>query len=269
MKIGVIGLGVVGKAVHEAFRMQAEKTTRAPLDVVGYDKDGEFSGNWDRIVTCDLVFLCLPTPTLADGSQDTAAIQDVSNKLKEDQFSGVIVIKSTVLPGTTKRLAEAYGLTFAHNPEFLKASQPLVDFLSLRNEIVSGDQPSVALVRQAYKYMPWKEVVEFRDFRVTETAKYGRNTLLATTVSHWNEFFEVCQAQGVRFEDMRRALLCIGEISSTHSQVPGPDGKLGWGGSCFPKDTVAFQAHIRSLGIKCEILDAAISGNLRRRQEAV
>jgi nucleotide sugar dehydrogenase len=256
MKVGIIGLGFVGSAVKHAFE-------KAHV-IVGYDKFKNI-GQLEDMEICDLVFVCVPTPT-EEGIQDLRPTHDVLSSLTALNFKGPVVIKSTVLPGTCDRLQEIYStLTLVHNPEFLTEAKALADF---ENQLVvllsSPSKSALILTRKAYREALPDALCETADnFKATEIAKYIHNCFLATKVAFMNEVYNYCQDVGACYEEAVAMAQSQGRIGASHLNVPGPDGKFGFGGSCFPKDTEALLSSKSADRLK--ILKAAVQSNKMQR----
>lgn len=254
--IGVIGLGVVGKAVFCAFGNT--------FPTVGYDKFGEFSddASFEKLLKCEVIFVCVPTPTV-DGVQDRSALDEVMEKLIENNYQGVVCVKCTVVPGTMDKYG---GLKLTHNPEFLTAAKPYEDFMAQKAVIVSGASVDTQVVASVYNaLLPDSVVHEYEDFYVTELAKYYSNCFLAVKVTFANEMYDLCKKLDVDYDAVREATLTQGLVAPNHTKVPGPDGKTGFGLGCFPKDTLALLSYNRDLGLMPYVLAAAIEANKQRR----
>lgn len=264
MKIGVIGVGVVGKAVLTAFSSK--------FSTLAYDIRGEYSDtkNLDEIANqTDVCFLCVPSPTI-NGIQDLSAVKETFGALSARKYKGIVVLKSTVLPGTTEALAKEFSLTAVHNPEFLTAANPFGDFMTQKAVLLGGT--SVACDRVEYVYnsiLPHVPVMKYPSAKVTELAKYMRNTFLAVKVSFANEFSMLCEACGLPYWIVKDAMLSQGGVEPGHFMVPGPDGKSGYSGMCLPKDIKALQALMKELGVACNTLAGAdITNEMIRPHDA-
>lgn len=259
MKIGICGLGVVGGAIARAFQRRESNT------VIGYDIDPQKKGSpLPALLDCEVIFLCLPTPT-RDGKQDLTALTSVLAVLSRESYPGAVCIKSTVLPGTTKRLQGDYpNLALAHNPEFLTERRPLDDFLEQESVLVGTALGSAFhSILNAYHTIlsPFTPVKHYQDPTVTEMAKYIHNCFLAAKVGLMNEFHSICSALGISYAETIAAALTQGKIAPSHTKVPGPDGKLGYGGMCFPKDVNAFTAWAKESGHPAVILESVRNQN--------
>lgn len=260
MIIGIIGIGVVGKAVKRAIENKFE--------VICYDIAGEFAKeeNLQRIVDeTEIIFVCAPSPTI-DGKQDPSAIVNIFTELTTRAYKGIVCLKSTVLPGTTDKLANFYNLRVVHNPEFLTAAKSYEDFMNQKAVILSGFKFDTIMMTDFYnQLLPGVKILTYPDFKTTEMAKYFSNTFLAVKVTFVNEIYELCQTVKCDYDKVREATLSQGLVAPNHTLVPGPDGKFGYGLGCLPKETTALIAFCNELNLKQEVLNAANEGNKRRR----
>lgn len=265
--VGVIGVGCVGGSVFEYFIKKDKRTS-------GYDKyKKEFKSEecFGNVLKNDIVFLCLPT--LYEKSieeYDKSAIHDVCIRLKDNDYKGIVVIKSTVEPGTTKSLVEMYpSLTFFHNPEFLTARTCYDDFENQShivigtpsNQDASKSIPSALKLESLFKnYWPDAKY-SFSSSDESESMKIFCNSFYAMKIGIFNEFYQMCQSQSLDFDKIKRMMLKNGWINEMHTSVPGPDGKLGYGGMCFPKDTKALLHHLKRMDSPCLILEGCDAEN--------
>lgn len=255
MRIGIIGLGIVGGAVHNAFK--------AKMPCVIYDPPKGYN-DFKLILKSNVVFCCVPTLTKENGFQDLSILTEILSKLKRMRYEGIVVIKSTIVPDALNR---PWKLRIVHNPEFLTERNPNEDFINQKSILLSGTVYDCYIVERLYKeILPYAQISSSRTYATTIMAKYIHNCFLATKVAFFNEMYEVALKIGVNFEDCVNFATLQNKILKNHTRVPGPDGKLGFGGSCFPKDTKAWSNYVKSLGLKCETVDAAIAGNKKRRK---
>jgi UDPglucose 6-dehydrogenase len=247
LNIGIIGIGMVGTAILETLK----KSNISPLIYDKYKKIGSFK----EVVNTDLIFVCVPTPT-QNKVQDISFLKDVISGLDDNYYNGVIVVKSTVLPGTMDNLKKLYPkLKLAHNPEFLTERNAYEDFINQKNILISCNVEDLNLIKKVYGYMTSSEVIHYEDYRITETAKYVHNCFLATKISFMNQIYDYCQKENIDYSKVTEAAISQGKIGSTHTLVPGPDGDRGFGGSCFPKDTEALIGFIEEFSILKEVIE--------------
>ena len=237
MRIGIIGQGFVGTAVREGLKKYHTIRT--------YDLD-ETKRNCDSIEELvdksTVLFVCLPTPMKKDGSCDTSIVESVVTELDNlalvRQCSNrVVVIKSTIPPGTTERLnEECKHIQVIFNPEFLTEANFIDDFKNQDRIIIGGPRPASTRVRQLfYKAFPKAHIIKTGS-TTAEMVKYMTNTFLATKVSFANEIYEICERMGVDYDKVTEYATYDERLGKSHWSVPGPDGHYGFGGSCFPKD---------------------------------
>lgn len=258
--IGVIGCGVVGSAVKQFYNDKGYL-------VRGYDKDLTKTDvrYIDDLRDCEVLFVSVPTLTMNSGLQDLGPFSDVMANLSRMKFKGIIVHKCTVVPGTTKKFQVQYPkLRIVHCPEFLTEKNAYNDFKNAKAVLLSGHPGDVAIVSDM---MDHKVIHTFEEFESTEIAKYLHNCFLATKVSFMNEMFDVCKAFMVDYEPVAQAVSWMGGIGEGHLKVPGPDGKRGWGGMCFPKDTRALINAMSTRGLWMETLAGAMKTNKKVREE--
>lgn len=237
MYVGIIGLGVVGSALFHNLKNCI------------YIKDTQkikCMGNEDDLMKTDIVFVCVPTPTLRNGSQDIDSVLDACSFLHSANYRGVVAIKSTVLPGTMDYLAKKFHLRLVHNPEFLTARSASEDIVK-QPIVLSGP---VSYVDEAVKFYInhtncTGEPYGHKKYIVTEWAKYIHNSILPVKLSFLNEIHSAINDQE-NYKDACIMAELYGNLGSLY-EVPGPDGKMGWGGECFPKDTKALAAKYRGL----------------------
>lgn len=234
MKIGIVGNGYVGQATALLQSVDVE--------VLIWDTDPNKRNidNISELASCDLVFVCVPTPMNADGSCHVEIVESVIAELsnlgiKKDH----IVVRSTVSVGTCERL----GVSFM--PEFLTEANWEQDFKKNRNFIFGFDLPetweeklsgNLASEKMLQLASHAKKDALVLTTKEAELVKYTRNTFLAAKVSFFNEIEEFCTKTSISYENVRGGVCLDERIPQSHTQVPGPDGKRGYGGTCFPKD---------------------------------
>lgn len=270
LKLGVVGVGYVGGSVYEFF------STRGEL-VVGYDKAESFvlpegttpimSANFEELIDTDFIFLCLPTPYIENFGFDYTALEENLLKLAQLKYKGIIVIKSTIEPGTTRRFAKKYQLRMVHNPEFLTARTALQDFENQKHVVIGGFdfETCQATVSLYQKHLDAQYTI--CDAEQAELMKLFCNNFYAVKVQLFNEFALTCKRLGIRYDDVKGIMLRNGWINPMHTDVPGPDGQFSYGGACFPKDTNALRDFMKRNGIPCEVLDACISERNKMRKD--
>ena len=257
IKVGIIGNGFVGEAQAFAFSTVA--------DVYIYDIDVLKSKNsLNQVHDCEFVFVCVPTPMKRDGSQDLNAIENVFKQAKK---ATTYILKSTVLPGTSDMLSKKYNLDIVFSPEFLTERTAKLDMLTQSRIILGGKKNLTDKVENLFNSRFKNKHIIKTDFKTAELIKYMNNNFFAAKVSLMNEFKLVCDAIGANWEDALHGFSSDGRIGDSHLNVPGHDGKLGFGGTCFPKDVKSFLIFSESLKINLNTISGAWKTNIEIRPE--
>lgn len=222
MQIGIIGCGFIGTALKNWLE---ENNTNVETRVSDPPK-----GINDDISDCDAYFIQIHIPTEEDGTQDLTLLKSIISNLP---CGRPIWIRTTILPGTAEMLANETGRLVYHMPEFLTERTYLEDF-KWQPMVFTGD---VELLK---KIFPGKKHIDMSSAEA-ELVKYAHNVFGALKVTYFNCIYDLCQKKGFDYSKVREGVLGSTYINDVHTQVPGPDGKLGYGGKCFPKDVNAFQ----------------------------
>lgn len=256
--VGVIGCGFVGEGQAFSF---------SPIsNVKVYDLDEKKStSTLEEALNSDFIFVCVPTPMKKDGSQDTSYIDDF---FKNAKSGPIYIIKSTVVPGTTDSLKNKYkDLDIIFSPEFLTERTAKLDIITQTRIILGGDIKLTSTVKKLFQARFMNKNIIETDSLTAEFIKYMNNTFFASKVSIMNEFYRFAKHLGVDWEKALYGFVSDQRIGDSHLHVPGPDGKLGFGGTCFPKDINAFISFAKKNNIKMNVLEAAWKTNLEVRPE--
>lgn len=263
MKLGIIGHGFVGKATS---LFKGEVT-----DVFIYDKDEDkrepISISLKDLIDCDFVFICVPTPMEPNGSCHTRIVEECIDSLKTEGVQNKdIIVRSTVPVGFCK----SYGVNFM--PEFLTESNWREDFKNNDSWIlgVYDDDDNdlktkfLKLISSSKTHGKIKhEEVFFCSSKEAELVKLTRNVFLATKVSFFNEIYEFCTKAGLDFNMVSFLVGKDKRIGKSHTQVPGPDGKRGFGGTCFPKDISSLNFQMNEFGMTSYIVESVLKRNIQ------
>ena len=259
--IGIIGNGFVGNAIHLEFRKH--------FKVFCYDIDSSKSlCTFKEVSSCDVIFLCVPTPMTTEGHFDVTILNSVITSLP---FGKTLVIKSTITPASAEELVDSFPehkLIF--NPEFLTERTAVKDFQNPSRIILGGDdKASVESLKDIYRTAFPSRLIEIVkcDAKTACFIKYFSNCFFAAKVSLMNEFKQIAEKHSVDWDIALRGFLLSGWVNPMHTQVPGHDGQLGFGGKCFPKDINAFIKYSELLGVDPKILKAAWEKNLEVRED--
>ena len=269
MKIGIVGNGFVGSSVAFGFSAQ----TGCDADVKIYDKDESKSTHTlkEVINTSDFIFVSVPTPSNPDGSMNLDIVEDVFEEMNQlnCRNDNIFLLRSTVTPGTTKKIQEnCTNLNIVFNPEFLTERSAKFDFINQARFIVGGDEENVDKVEELYRWRFGSTTPIIKtNYETAEMIKYMNNCYFATKVSFLNEMRQIADKCGVDWKMAVEGFIRDGRIGHSHLSVPGPDGKFGFGGSCFPKDIRAMIKHAEGIGVDVNVLKAAWETNLQVRPE--
>ncbi len=248
LKVGVVGAGTVGRAVRKLCGPEA----------VMFDTKPDYCHDQQAVNRCDVVFICLPTPMASDGSCDTSLVEEAISWIT----APLIIIRSTVAPGTTDRLRDKYRKRVVFQPEYLGETQAHVfKRLAERDFIVLGGKiEDTALAADFYKNF-YNSMVRFYfcDAITAEVAKYMENAFFAAKVTFVNEFFDIAKAFHVDFNALREVWLADSRISRDHTFVY-PQAR-GFGGKCLPKDLHAIIRSTEEAGYMPRFLKSVLKAN--------
>lgn len=257
MKVGVVGNGFVGRAMT---------LLRPGVDVLVWDIDPNkcepFNLTFEQFVNdVELIFVAVPTPMNPDGTCHLNIVRSVVNKIKELDYEKHIVLRSTVPPGT----CDSMDVSFM--PEFLTEKNWAHDFKNCEQWIIGTDNTLIYnKIKTIFSQAKSSDsVVNDNIIQTTpaeaEMIKYVKNCYLATKVSFFNEIYNTCQAANINFENVRSVACEDSRIGTGHSTVPGHDGKMGYGGTCFPKDMNALTKFMEQHNVVSHVLSGAVIRN--------
>jgi len=261
LTIGIVGHGFVGKAIDEGFKSTG--LTKVIID----PRLGTTIVNDLASMLPEIVFVAVPTPMGDNGSIDSSIIEDVVYELSNLTYKPVIVIKSTVTPPILDKLSKLSD-RIVYNPEFLTERNAAQDFINAELHVFGGPEHLVHEVYEAYRGFSVcenlrRENVVFTDLKTASMIKYTMNSFLALKVLFFNQVYSVYNAVNAQdsWENFIGALAKDTRIGPTHMAVPGPDGRYGYGGACFPKDTAAMLRMANLAGVDFSVLEAAVIAN--------
>jgi UDPglucose 6-dehydrogenase len=235
MNIGIIGQGFVGNAVYNKFKNY--------YNVLTFDLDKSLCNSSFEEITkeCKYIFFCLPTPMNTDGSCYTGIVEDLLIKLNkhsnEISQSKIVVVKSTIPPGTTKKWNDKFdNLIVVFNPEFLTEANAVKDYENQNRIILGGPKNETLQLNSIFsKVFPNAKIINTNSTDA-EMVKYTTNSFLAMKVSFANEIYQICKKVNADYDKVIESTIQDERLGTSHWKVPGPDGDFGYGGHCFPKD---------------------------------
>jgi|TARA_B110000438_G_scaffold132806_1_gene128806 nucleotide sugar dehydrogenase len=264
MNIGIIGQGFVGNAIYQKFKNY--------YDVYTYDLQAKLCNSTLEIINenCNIIFVCLPTPMDKDGRCHIGIVEEALSDLEIlasiDQSEKIVIIKSTIPPGTTKGWDKCFTfLDIVFSPEFLTEANAVSDFDNQTRIILGGNKiPTTKLKPLFAKVFPKATIIK-TDSTYAEMVKYVTNSFLATKVSFANEMYEICKGLNVDYDKVVEYACYDERLGKSHWAVPGPDGNFGYGGHCFPKDVQALINVAKDLKINPRMLEATNEKNFDTR----
>jgi len=256
MKIGVIGLGVVGSAAQYGFKKLGH-------EVYAHDIKYDESSIVD-VVGTDVCYICVPSPSEDTGECDTSIVRDVVSQLNNLGYRGVVVIKSTVTPTTTQDLILQYPkLRVCFVPEFLRERCAVVDFTENHDVCIIGtkDESVFNIVKESHGHYPEKFIKVSPT--EAEVCKYFNNIYNASLVILANSFYEVCEKVGADYTTVKNAMVKRDHITDIY--LACNKSFRGFGGMCLPKDTKAIAYLCDQLHIDVDFFKTLLSENEKYR----
>ena len=253
--IGIIGQGFVGNAIYQKFKNYYKINT--------YDLDSSrCNSNEQETLNNEIVFICLPTPMNRDGSCNTSIVEGVVRRCFEFGTTKTVVIKSTVSPGTTRRLNEKFeGLHVVFNPEFLTERNAVEDYNNQKRIILGGPRPATTNLKRIFsKVFPNADIIK-TDSTHAEMVKYLTNTFLSVKVSFANEIYQLCNLLEIDYDKVVEYATYDKRLGDSHWNVPGHDGDFGFGGHCFPKDLSALLFLTKEFNTINNVLNSTMETN--------
>ena len=257
IQLGIIGGGFVGGATY---LLQSEK-----VNCIIYDLDSTrckpSTTTFQDILKTEAVFICVWTPITTTeeeyGKCNTKIVDSVIKQLRDANYKGFIIVRSTVPVG----YCSSQNVYFM--PEFLTEKNWKNDFLNCEKWIFGLNME--ASEEEKRKFERWMTTVIFSsnvnlknvcfvDSNSAEYIKYFRNCFLATKVSFCNEMYEFAKAKDIDYEDVIDLVTDDKRIGKSHTSVPGPDYLRGFGGHCFPKDFASLQYQMNQVNVIQKLL---------------
>lgn len=274
MKIGIVGCGFVGSAVKSNLERLFEVRV---YDIDESKRHPEINSTAELAKWADVIFVSVPTLSIRTYTSlyypcDTSIVEEVVEEAVKSNPECLIVIKSTIPPGTTDRLFLNYSGKLVFNPEFLTEKNAEKDFRE-HSPIIIGSRfdDEAEIVESIYRKMIEAdgsniEIVHLGR-KEAEMIKYAANCFLATKVIFANQIHELCSKLQIDYNKVKECLIKDERLGKTHWSVPGPDGHLGFGGSCFPKDTMALAAFARNNDMVFSLLEKVVQINFLLRDD--
>jgi len=263
--IGIVGQGFVGSAI------KAGLEDFYPIKTYDIDSEKCNSTLEGLVKESTIIFQCLPTPMKQSGECDLSIVFESANNINnlcsgsEDK---ILIIKSTVPPGTTRIINEkCKNIDVIFSPEFLTEANSFGDFKNQSRIILGGFRPATTVVKMMFrKAFPQIPIVK-TSAEIAETVKYFTNCFLASKVIFANEMYQICKSLSIDYDKVTEYALHDNRIGKSHLQVPGPDGDFGFGGHCFPKDLKSIIYEALKNGVEPTFLKEVNSKNNELRSD--
>lgn len=260
-KIGIIGYGFLGKAFMFGF------SQHAILKI--YDKYNNIYNSLNNAVNhSDFLMVGVPTPMKKDGGQDLSNIKDaVKQIISVAKSNKIIIIRSTIIPGTTRYFANKYPKhSFLFHPEFLTERNANLDFINAARIIIGHEQNNnlaAKKLKEIYRYRFPNTLIYLTSWETAELVKYISNSFFAVKLSFLNEIYDIAKSIGISYPELIKLWLADNRIGDSHTNIPGHDGYRGYGGKCLPKDIQAFIHWAEGEGLSVEMCKTA--GKINRK----
>jgi UDP-glucose 6-dehydrogenase len=235
IELGIIGIGFVGNSVYHTFSPYFKMRL--------YDK---FKPGFEDLKTVvnstKYLFVCVPTPVDNNGKQDLSTIKTAIKEIDEvAEQSKIIILRSTILPGTTRCLSEKFtNHKFLFCPEFLTERTAIYDAINAYRIILGGysdvaEEVKNGIFRKRYPHTP----IFITNYESAELVKYVGNCYFSIKIAYMNEIYEICKKLNLDYQEVRKLFLADQRVANSHTEVPGPDGYKGFGGKCvLPEATL-------------------------------
>lgn len=267
--IGICGVGFVGNAIYQFIK---NKNYTIKL----YDKYKTILdiNNFNNILESDILFLCLPT-NLND-NKESYNMDEIDNTLlllNNENYQGIILIKSTVLPNYCNLVNDKYqNLKIIHNPEFLSAKTAVEDFKNQKHIILGYTKQSEPYVDYIVNF--YKELFDNNNIEISITnsgesslVKLGCNSFYATKIQFFTELFLLCDKEKMDYNNVKNLMLKNEWINPMHTNIPGSDGNISFGGLCFPKDITSLNTYLNGLNIPHKVIESVVNERNEMRND--
>lgn len=273
--ISICGLGYVGGSVAYVCKQNGVKFSvfdiavkHEPQAIGVYNEIEALVSKSEQQNENNFYFICVPTPSKKSGECDTTIVESVVENIhRHAQKKSYVLIKSTVQPGTCRKLFNKFSSTqfqIVFIPEFLTEKRANLDAFDANFALVGSEDGSevcdvVEMIKGLYQHNPQLEIVN-KKFEVCELFKYTINTFLSIKVWFFNEVYELSEKLGFDYNELKEILRLDSRIGTSHINIPGYHG-FKFGGSCFLKDSNGFRFLQNSLGIPDTVLNEILNRN--------
>lgn len=251
MKIGIVGVGAVGSANKEGFEHLGH-------DVIPHDP--KLGTKLEDVLSTEIAFLCVPTPSADDGQCDTSILESVIQELENLNYKGIIAVRSTAVPGFTQRMIDRHKtLTICFVPEFLRERCAVDDFIHNHKLLAIGTHDIWVYRKVAKAHGDLPEYTEHLTPTEAEVLKYFNNVYASLRVTFANVMYEICEKLNCDYTTIKNTYIKTGKAIDMYLDVA--EGLRGYGGMCLPKDTKALARLIEKLGLDLDLISTIDKDN--------
>jgi len=250
MKIGIIGLGIIGSAIKYGFQKLGHQI---------FEHDIILNTKIENVLDTEIIYVCVPSPSNEDGSCDTSIVEEVVQQLQELKYNGIIAIKSTVKPGTTQKLIDLTEMDICFVPEFLRERCAIVDFTEKHDLLAVGtnsDKIYNKIVECHGKYPQNHSMLSPTE---AELLKYYSNVFNSMKIIFANEMYEVAKAVDADYSKIKEAF--VKRKTSVDLYLDVNENFRGYGGMCLPKDTAALASFVKELDLDMKLFETIENEN--------
>tara|TARA_R100000664_G_scaffold31141_1_gene44460 strand:- start:15679 stop:16470 length:792 start_codon:yes stop_codon:yes gene_type:complete len=250
MKIGIIGVGIIGGACKYGFEKLGHQVICHDILLKTKIED---------VLDCKVVYVCVPTPSTPEGACDTSIVEDVIHELNQHGYAGIVAIKSTVKPTTTEKMIKETGMEICFVPEFLRERCAITDFTENHDLLAVGTHSSIVfnIIKACHGNYP----INYAQLKPTEAEllKYYSNVINALKVVFANEMYEICKVVDADYTKIKETFIKRGTTKDLYLDVN--DNFRGYAGMCLPKDTRALDSFVKELGLDLKLFEVMESEN--------
>lgn len=251
MKVGILGLGIIGLACKYGFEKLGHK--------VSFYDPKFVNTKIEDVLDSSIVYICVPTPSLFNGSCDTSIVEKCVHELKEFDYQGIVAIKSTVKPGTTQKLLDETIMDICFVPEFLRERCAIADFTENHDLLAIGTHSQFVYNKIVECHGKYPKSYALLTPTEAELLKYYSNIHNAMKVIFANEMYEISNVMDADYSKIKNAFIQRGTAKDMYLDVN--DNFRGYGGACLPKDTLAMAAFVNELGLDLKLFETIDNEN--------
>jgi UDPglucose 6-dehydrogenase len=242
MKIGIIGLGVIGSACKYGFEKLGHKVLVHDISM---------GTKLNDLIKSEIIYVCVPTPSNEDGSCNTSIVESVIHEIKNMGYEGIVAIKSTVKPTTTQKLKDETGMKICFVPEFLRERCAISDFTENHDLLAVGTDDEDVYKKIVKCHGKYPKAYDMLTPTEAELLKYYSNVFNAVRIIFANEMYEICKTVDADYSKVKDAFIKRGTTKDIYLDVN--ENFRGYGGVCLPKDTAALASFVKELKLEMDL----------------